>query len=180
MIINDTCVHDVDISRFLLDSEIVAVQVLTARKNSLAGEGVTDPVLVLFEMASGALVDVEASVNIQYGYDIRGEVVGERGTVELAETNAMVMKSNGQWAGQVPDDWRQRFIRAYDTEFQEWITAASRGESTGPSSWDGYAATVVGEAGLTALRSGKRVEVNLPEQPELYRITGVVYSDGTD
>ena len=34
-------------------------------------------------MASGILVDVEISVNIRYGYDIRGEVVGENGTVAL-------------------------------------------------------------------------------------------------
>ena len=36
-------------------------------------------------MASGVLVDVEIFVNIRYGYDIRGEVVGENGTVALAE-----------------------------------------------------------------------------------------------
>jgi len=169
MIINDTCVHDVDISRFLLDSEVVAVRVLTARNNSLAAEGVTDPVLVLLEMGSGALVDVEASVNIRYGYDIRGEVVGESGTVELAESTSVVVKKAGQFGGRVPEDWRERFIRAYDTEFQEWIAAATRGESTGPSSWDGYAATVVGEAGLTALRTGERVNVPMREKPQLYR-----------
>ncbi|HET9901073.1 MAG TPA: Gfo/Idh/MocA family oxidoreductase, partial [Actinomycetes bacterium] len=59
MIINDTCVHDVDVARFLLDDEIVAARVLTARKNSLASEHLTDPVLFIFEMAGGALVDVE-------------------------------------------------------------------------------------------------------------------------
>ena len=120
---------------------------LTARKNSLASDHLTDPVLFIFEMASGALVDVEASINIQYAYDIRGEVVGESGTVELAETNTVVVKKGGQYGGRVPEDWRERFIRAYDTEFQEWIDAASKGESTGPSSWDGYAATVVCAAG---------------------------------
>ena len=142
---------------------------LTARKNSLAGEGVTDPVLVVLEMTSGALVDVEASVNIRYGYHIRGEVVGESGTVELGESHRVVVKKGGQYGGRVPEDWRERFIRAYDTEFQEWIVAASKGESTGPSSWDGYAATVVGEAGLIALRTGERVEVALREQPQMYR-----------
>jgi myo-inositol 2-dehydrogenase/D-chiro-inositol 1-dehydrogenase len=171
MIINDTCVHDVDVARFLLDDEIVSARVLTARKNSLASEHLTDPVLFIFEMAGGALVDVEASINIQYAYDIRGEVVGESGTVELAETNTVVVKKNGQYGGRVPEDWRERFIRAYDTEFQEWIIAASKGESTGPSSWDGYAATVVCAAGLEAMESGERVEVSLREQPDLYKNT---------
>ena len=171
MIINDTCVHDVDIARFLLDDEIVGVRVLTPRHNSLALAELADPVLFVFEMAGGALVDVEASVNIQYAYDIRGEVVGERGTVELAETNTVVIKSSGRYGGRVADDWRERFIRAYDTEFQEWINAASRGESTGPSSWDGYAATVVCEAGLAAMRTGERVEISMRERPALYRPT---------
>ena len=172
MIINDTCVHDVDIARFLLDDEITAVRVLTPRRNSLGGEDLTDPVLFLFEMAGGAVVDVEAGANIQYGYDIRGEVVGERGTVELAETNTVVVKSGGRFSGRVPDDWRERFIRAYDTEFQEWIVAASTGASTGPSSWDGYAATVVCAAGLAAMESGERVEVSLRDKPALYARTG--------
>ena len=69
----------------------------------------------------------------------------------------------------MPEDWRERFIRAYDTEFQEWIVAASKGESTGPSSWDGYAATVVCAAGLQAMESGERVEISLREQPDLYQ-----------
>jgi myo-inositol 2-dehydrogenase/D-chiro-inositol 1-dehydrogenase len=180
MIINDTCVHDVDIARFLLDDEIVAARVYTPRKNSLASDHLTDPVLFVFEMAGGALVDVEASINIQYAYDIRGEVVGESGTVELAETNKVVVKKGGLFSGRVPDDWRERFIRAYDTEFQEWIDAASRGESTGPSSWDGYAATVVCDAGLKAMQTGERVAVNLREQPDLYRTTAVTGPTGTD
>ena len=37
MIINDTCVHDVDVARFLLDDEIVAARVLTAAEE-LAGQ----------------------------------------------------------------------------------------------------------------------------------------------
>jgi myo-inositol 2-dehydrogenase/D-chiro-inositol 1-dehydrogenase len=180
MIINDTCVHDVDIARFLLDSELTAVRVVKPRKNSLASDHLTDPLFILFETASGAIVDVEASINIQYAYDIRGEVVGESGTVELAESNAVVVKKAGRFEGRVPDDWRERFIRAYDTEFQEWIDAATRGESTGPSSWDGYAATVVCAAGLDALNSGERVEITMREQPDLYRTTAVTGPTGTD
>jgi myo-inositol 2-dehydrogenase/D-chiro-inositol 1-dehydrogenase len=169
MIINDTCVHDIDVARWLLDTEIVAARVVKPRRNSQAEEHLTDPLFLLFETASGALVDVEASINIKYGYDIRGEVVGETGTVELAESAAVVVKSQGRYGGRVPEDWRERFIRAYDVEFQEWIDAVAAGGSTGPSSWDGYAATVVCEAGLAALNSGERVEVALREQPDLYK-----------
>jgi myo-inositol 2-dehydrogenase / D-chiro-inositol 1-dehydrogenase len=168
MIINDTCVHDIDIARWLLDTEITASQVVKPRRNSLASEHLTDPLLILFETASGALVDVEASINIQYGYDIRGEVVGERGTVELAESSRVVVKRDGQYGGRVPEDWRERFLRAYDVELQEWINAVTADSSTGPSSWDGYAATVACDAALEALNSGNRVTVSLREKPSLY------------
>jgi myo-inositol 2-dehydrogenase/D-chiro-inositol 1-dehydrogenase len=181
MIINDTCVHDVDVARYLLGSEIAAVRVLTPRRNSRAEQHLTDPVLFLFEMTNGALVDVEASINIAYAYDIRGEVVGETGTVELAETNTVTVKKNGRHEGRVPEDWRERFIRAYDTEFQEWIDAARTGESTGPSSWDGYAATVVCDAGLQAMQTGDRVEITQRDQPDLYKpATATTGPTGTD
>ena len=53
-----------------------------------------------------------------YGYDIRGEVLGEAGTVELAESSPVIVKREGRYGGKVPVDWRERFLRAYDIEFQ--------------------------------------------------------------
>jgi myo-inositol 2-dehydrogenase / D-chiro-inositol 1-dehydrogenase len=169
MIILDTCVHDVDVARWLLDAEVAAAQVLKPRRNSQAPEHLQDPLILLLEMSSGALVDIEALINSGYGYDIRGEVVGETGTVELTETAAVVVKRDGGFGGRVPADWRERFARAYDAELQEWIDAVSAGTAAGPSSWDGYAATAVTGAGVQALHGGGRVEVSLRRRPGLYR-----------
>jgi myo-inositol 2-dehydrogenase/D-chiro-inositol 1-dehydrogenase len=118
------------------------------------------------------LVDVEAMVNAGFGYDIRGEVVCEDGTVELSESAGALVKNAGRFAGRVPADWRERFVRAFDTEFQAWIDAVTAGGTTGPSAWDGYAATVACETGLAALHSGERVPVVLRERPDLYKEAG--------
>jgi myo-inositol 2-dehydrogenase/D-chiro-inositol 1-dehydrogenase len=180
-VVVDTCVHDIDISRWLLDSEVVGTQLFRPRRSGRAAEHLQDPLVLLLEMSSGALVHIEASVNCVYGYDIRGEILGETGTVELAETNSVVVKRQGQYGGRVPTDWRERFIRAYDAELQEWVDAVTAGTSTGPSSWDGYAATVVCDAGVKALQDGGRVEVSLREQPDLYKtIPAETASTGTD
>lgn len=168
MIINDSAVHDIDVARWLFDEEIVAVTVLTPRTSRKAKAGFHDPLLVLLETAGGVLVDVEASVNAGFGYDIRGEVVGEDGTVELSESAGVVVKRAGAYSGRVPADWRERFVRAFDAELQAWIDAVAAGGTTGPSAWDGYAATVVCETGLAALRSGVREPVVLRERPALY------------
>ncbi len=168
MAIVDTAVHDVDVARWLFAEEIVATQVLIPRKSTRGGD-LQDPLLVVFEMASGALVDVEVSVNIDYGYDIRGEVSCETGVVALAELNPVVVKRQGAFSGRVPADWRERFLRAYDVELQEWVDAVTTGSPLlGPSAWDGYAAQAVCDAGLQALYDGGRVPVELRDKPDFY------------
>jgi myo-inositol 2-dehydrogenase/D-chiro-inositol 1-dehydrogenase len=176
----DTCVHDIDVSRWLLDSEVVGTRVFSPRRSSRAADSLQDPLILMLEMANGVLVDVEASVNVAYGYDIRAEVLAESGTAELAESSTIIVKREGHYGGAVPADWRERFIRAYDSELQEWINSVSAGTSTGPSSWDGYAATVVCDAAVEAYRSGDRSEVSLRDQPDLYQATSGSAATGTD
>jgi len=170
MIINDSAVHDIDVARWMFDDEIASVAVLKPRQNRKAAAGLDDPLVLLLEMSGGVLVDVEVMLNAAFGYDIRGEVVCEDGVVELSESAGVVVKSAGRYAGRVPADWRERFVRAFDVEFQEWLDDVAAGaEPTGPSSWDGYAATVVCDTGLAALHGGGREPVLLREQPALYR-----------
>jgi myo-inositol 2-dehydrogenase/D-chiro-inositol 1-dehydrogenase len=171
--ITDTAVHEIDMVRWMFGEEIRAAQVLIPRK-SRNGGNLQDPLLLILEMTGGALVDVEISVNIRYGYDIRGEVIGEEGTAALGELSPVTVRTAHQLSTPVPADWRERFILAYDVEFQEWIDSIARGgEPLGPSAWDGYAAAVVSDAGVAALRTGERVEVRLAEQPKLYQAEGV-------
>ena len=167
MMVSDTAVHEIDMVRWMFGEEIVAAQVLTPRRNRNGGE-LRDPLVLLLEMESGILVDVEISVNIRYGYDIRGEVVGEEGTAELGEPSPVRVRRAGTVAQPVPADWRERFVRAYDVELQEWVDAVAGAGELGPSSWDGYAAAAVSDAGLAALRTGERVPVSLGDRPALY------------
>ena len=167
MSLTDTAVHDIDIARFLLDDEPVAISVKAPRRNRKAG-GVSDPLMTLIEMRSGALTAIETSVNIAYGYDIRGEVIGETGTVSLAETSDVIVRREGAYSGHVPGDWPERFEAAFDSEFRAWLSAAARGGAAGPSAWDGYVATAATLAGVKALESGAREAINLREKPTLY------------
>ena len=161
--INDSAVHEIDVTRWLLGEEITSVMVLAPRRSALAGGELQDPMVIMFRTASGVLVDDELGLNVRYGYDIRAEVVGETGQVRLPAGDP------------VPPDWRVRFADAYDTEFRAWIADVEAGrEPGGPTSWDGYAAAVVAAASVTALHSGETwVPVTLPEQPEFYQAGGL-------
>src|SRR5260370_38012319 len=137
MIVVDTCVHDIDIARWLLDSEVAATQVLRPRRSSRAAEHLQDPLALLLEMCRGTLVVIEALVNCGYGYDIRGEIVGETGTVEPAESSSVIVKREGQYSGRVPGDWRGRVGRGYDVELQGGGTGPSAGAAAGPNYGEG-------------------------------------------
>ena len=169
MALTDTSVHDIDIARFLLDDEPVAIAVRAPRRNRRAGD-VADPLVTLIDMRSGALVVIETSVQIAYGYDIRGEVVGETGAVSLAETSDVIVRREGAYFGCVPGDWPERFDRAFDAEFRAWIAAAAKGGAAGSSAWDGYVATAATLAGVKALSTGAREPIKLRERPALYAL----------
>jgi myo-inositol 2-dehydrogenase / D-chiro-inositol 1-dehydrogenase len=152
MILRDSTVHDIDTARWLLGQEIVKVTVLTPRPTRNAPEGVHDPLFVIFQTDAGALVDVEAFVNAQYGYDIRCEIVGESGTLALPPHGT-----------EVPTGFQERFASAYVNELRSWVASIATGEKAGAGAWDGYAATVVCEAAVESLRSGKPTAVQLAQ-----------------
>jgi myo-inositol 2-dehydrogenase/D-chiro-inositol 1-dehydrogenase len=172
MPITDTAIHEIDVVRWLLDDEIIAARVLQPRKTSRAHANLPDPLMVLLEMATGAIVDVEVFVTLPYGYEIRCEVVCELGTAALGDDTPVVLRKDGKRADQVPDDFLERFGRAYERELQEWVDSVAHGKATGPTAWDGYAATAVADSCVAALHTGERVPVRLRERPDFYRDGG--------
>ena len=168
MMITDSVVHDIDVTRWLLGQEVVAASVFKARPSSLAPAGLQDPQMVVLETDQGVLVDVESFVNCQFGYDIRYELVGETGTISLGEEPGPRIRQQGRHHGPIPADWRERFGLSYQRELQEWVTGALEGRITGPSCWDGYATTAVAEAAVESLASGRRTAVKLVNRPALY------------
>ncbi|MER6732145.1 Gfo/Idh/MocA family protein [Streptomyces puniciscabiei] len=168
MLINSSVSHEIDAARWLLGQELTAVTVLRPTPSSGAPEGLLDPQFVLFETAGGALVDVEVFVNSGFGYQVRCEAVCERGSARIGDEHTMVVTSAGSAREEIAQDYLVRFADAYDRELQAWVDATRRGEVTGPSAWDGYAASAVAEAGVRALETGDREAVELAPRPDLY------------
>ncbi|GAB2758973.1 Gfo/Idh/MocA family protein [Streptomyces bullii] len=170
MAAQDTAVHEIDTLRWLLDDEIVSAQVITPRATSKRFAHLKDPQIMLFETQSGVRVDLEVFVNCQYGYDIQCEIVGEDGLVRLPDPAAVGVRTAGRHGTAVLQDWKGRFVDAFDTEFREWINAiATGGEPTGPNAWDGYAATVITDAAVRSLESdGTVVTVDMKPRPAFY------------
>jgi myo-inositol 2-dehydrogenase/D-chiro-inositol 1-dehydrogenase len=164
--IRDSVVHEVDVVRFLLDTEITAITVHKGLATSSAPEGVNDPMLVVFETATGAIATDEIYVRTGVAYEVRTEVVGETGSALIGlDQNLVRTSTDGRWGGTLTPGFVQRFGAAYHAELQRWVNAARNGTVDGPGAWDGYAAVAVCEAGVEAVRTGKRVEVRMAARP---------------
>jgi len=163
MIVRDSLVHEVDVTRFLFDEEITSIQIIKPSANPGAPEGIADPQIAIMRTASGRHVDVELFVTTGVAYEVRTEVVAEKGSAMIGLDVNMVRKTAaGAWGGQITPGFRERFGQAYDTEFQRWVDAVHSGLNVdGPGSWDGYAASAVCEAGVESLDSGRAVEVKM-------------------
>lgn len=165
-LITNSAVHEIDIVRWLFGREVTRATVVASRPTSRAQ--IRDPQLVLLQLADEVLVDVEVFVNAQYGYDVRGELVGETGTITLEPPSPVRLRRAGFEGLWHAPDWRERFAQAYRAQLQAWIDAVASGACAGASAWDGYAAMAVAEAALSSLGSGRPTEVRLEPRPALY------------
>jgi myo-inositol 2-dehydrogenase/D-chiro-inositol 1-dehydrogenase len=158
--ITDSLVHEADTLPWLLGEPIARLRLVRGRPSRHAPNGVTDPMLAIYETASGVLVDVESFVRCRYGYDIRCEVVGEDGTATLPGLARVTRHRAGAASTAVPIPFADRFAEAYRAELQAFVHAASGvAPWTGATAMDGYAAAVVTQATLDALASGDVVDL---------------------
>jgi myo-inositol 2-dehydrogenase / D-chiro-inositol 1-dehydrogenase len=167
MAIANSAVHEFDIARWVLESELTSAHVF--RPDATSPDAIVTPVFLVLRSASGQLVNIEIFNNATYGYDVRGELVCEKGTVSLrspvhSETSVALAQ-----AVAYPADWRPRFADAYRLQNQAWIRAIAAGKpATGANAWDGYAANAVAEAGLASLAENRTVAIAMAEKPKLY------------
>jgi myo-inositol 2-dehydrogenase/D-chiro-inositol 1-dehydrogenase len=128
-----------------------------------------DPQVMVLTTKSGVRIDVESFVNCRYGYDIKCEVVCEEGTLNLPEPANAMIRTNAARITPICTDWSQRFVEAYNIEFQEWINATKAGRVDGPTAWDGYVGQVTAKTASKARDLGQAMSIEIEECPAFYQ-----------
>ena len=164
MAICNSAPHEFDVARWMLDSDFRSISVF---RPPIGGE--TAPVFMVLETLAGQLVNIEVNISATYGYDVRGELVGEKGTAFLrAPVNADVNLDLKQ-VNSYPADWRPRFVEAYRRQNIAWVKSLNTGKpNLGATAWDGYCSTAVAVAGVEALTSGTTIAVQQIAKPGFY------------
>lgn len=169
MAVNDTAIHEIDIMHWLIDDQYVSAQVIMPKGTKHARAGLSDPQLMLLTTESGIVIDIEVFVNCRFGYDIQCEVCCEEGIIRMPEPSFPVVRKNAARSVALEMDWKQRFIDAYDTEIQNWITSTSAGDVNGPTAWDGYLAAVTADALVKSQSTGLREPILTGSAPDFYK-----------
>ncbi|SPF81543.1 Gfo/Idh/MocA family oxidoreductase [Pseudoprimorskyibacter insulae] len=166
MAISNSAPHEFDICRFVLGSEYVSViAVQMPSKNAIA------PVFLILKTADGQMVNIEVNNNAAYGYDVRCELVGSTGSVDLKAPVHATYNASLKSVQRFDADWRPRFADAYRLQNKAWINGISRG-ATDPrlaNAWDGLCSTLVAEAGVVSLQTGTWQPVSSLDVPALYQ-----------
>lgn len=171
-LVTGSMIHELDTIPWLLDDQIVGIRV-----ESPVTDGFRDPQLATVWTRGGVMASIEVFVNAGYGYDVRCEVVGSRGTASLAPSSPVSLRAAGTHGVAVRDDFVAHFADAYRVELGAWVHQVRAGEPSGPSglsgpsAWDGYLANLCAEAGVASLASGRREDVVPIERPALYSPT---------
>jgi scyllo-inositol 2-dehydrogenase (NAD+) len=124
-LIVDMGIHDFDSIRWLMDDEFqrVYTEVASLVYPELRRVGDVDNAMINLRFEGGGLGNIEVSRTAIYGYDIRCEVVGTQGTIEigyLRETPILMLTKAGVTHDVVPH-FPQRFGKAYTTQIEHFV-----------------------------------------------------------
>ncbi len=167
LVIANSTVHEIDISRFLLEDDFAFVSVMSPRASKNAPG--RQPQFLVMETRSGVVVDVEAYMDSSYGYEVKGEMVCETGSILLAPNPPIKTREAGKEIFAVEPDWRDRFRSAYREQLVSWVASIRDGIFRGSNAWDGYAASFTAAACIEAWRSRMRIKVTFPDTPDFYK-----------
>jgi scyllo-inositol 2-dehydrogenase (NAD+) len=163
-LIMDMGVHDFDLARWLMGSEVVRVHseggCLVYPELEEVGD--IDNAMINLKFADGAIGNIDVSRNAVYGYDIRTEVLGSQGGLligKLQQTATLVMTRRGVTHDTVPY-FMERFGEAYAAEIRDFAACIIENRLPSVGGYDARQATAIGIAATRSLDEGCPVEVS--------------------
>ncbi|MFN0119305.1 MAG: inositol 2-dehydrogenase [Blastocatellia bacterium] len=161
-LLTDMGIHDMDLARWLMGevSSVYAIGGVLAYPE-MQPIGDVDNAVATLQFASGAIGVIDGSRSGVYGYDIRTEILGTAGTLQvgyLRETPLLVLTKNNVAHDTVPY-FMERFEQAYVTQLQNFVDHFLAGKPPAITCEDGAAALRVSLAATQSLHEGKPVMV---------------------
>jgi predicted dehydrogenase len=121
--------------------------------------------VVNLKYRQGAIGNIESYAQAVYGYDVRTEIVGSKGSIlvgSLQQTPAVFLTSRGGERA-LADHFLTRFADAYLAEVRDFVHSILNDRETRVSGEDGLKALAIAVAAENSYRQSKPVEVTLED-----------------
>lgn len=161
----DVAIHDYDIARFLMNQEVASItstgNVLLESNNFMKKYNDVDQGLSYINFDSGAAGDIETMRIAPYAYDIRGEVIGTEGAIQIGSmrNNDVKIFTNKGSYNDLIQDFPTRFQNAYLLEMVHFIECLQKGEKPACTEIDGKAALEIAAAATKSFNTGETVHI---------------------
>ncbi len=163
-LILDMGIHDFDLARWLMDAEVSRVYseggVLAFPE--LATVGDIDNAVINLKYENGCIGNVEVSRNALYGYDIRTEILGTEGGLNIGyyrETPLTVMQRGGVISHDMVPYMMERFGEAYRRQAMDFVERVSHDKPAAIEAHDARATLIIGLAATKSFHEGRPVEI---------------------
>ena len=153
-------IHDLDMARFLLGEDPVAVTAAASClvDPAIGAAGDFDTAVVTLKTASGKLCQISNSRRATYGYDQRIEVHGSDGMLRAAnmlENTVELATGAGFCRAATQPFFLERYAAAYRAEMQHFVDCIAQGQVMTPTGEDGLKAQILADLADLAARDGK-------------------------
>lgn len=161
----DMTIHDFDMVRFLLDSEVEEVFVYGGSlvNEEIGKAGDVDTAIISLKLANGALAVIDNSRQAAYGYDQRAEVFGSLGQVAVTnDSNSTAVISNAEGVtGEKPlFFFLERYMQAYAEEIRCFVDAIVNDTEVPVGAMDGLKPVLIGLAAKKSLQENRPVKLS--------------------
>ena len=158
-------IHDFDMARFLMGSEITEVYANAGvRVDAAIGQaGDLDTALILLKFANGAMGAIDNSRKAVYGYDQRVEVFGSGGLIHAGNNypNSAVISDSKTVRRDLPlNFFMERYTESFLAEMRSFVSCVQNGTPPEVSGLDGRVAVVVGLAARKSYDEHRPVQVD--------------------
>lgn len=161
--------HDIDTVRWFSGSEFEEVYAIAGNYRSSAAReqypAFYDNVVLTARLANGLQALIMGAQGVQYGYDSRCEVLGEKGliTVGSLKGSSVATHSGTGSAAPIVQSWKDLFSDAYRAEDEDFVNCIHENRPPRATGRDGKAAVVVVNAGNRSIIERRPVRLSEEE-----------------
>jgi len=168
----DMTIHDFDMARFLMASDIQEVYAAGSVliDNCFAEHHDIDTAIINLKFANGTLGVIDNSRQAVYGYDQRVEVFGSEGAISADNnkpTNTMLSNKQGVMSDKPLYFFLERYRESYLAELQAFYDCVVNDTPPLVSGKDGLYSVVIGLAAQQSLRENRPIKIDYQRWSDL-------------